>query len=57
MIQRVGQRPRAELDLLKQFVYFAEEGDLDLAERFLAAVDATCLQLADYPRLGVLYDS
>ena len=57
MIQRVGQRPRAELDLLEQFIYFAEEGGLALAERNFAAVDATCFQLADHPPIGVLYDA
>ena len=57
MISRIDQRPRARLDLLEQFIYFAEEGDLDLAERYLAAVNATCLQLAEHPLIGMHYDS
>ena len=57
MIPPVSQRPRARLDLLEQFVYFGEQAGLDLAERYLSPVDATCLQLVDHPRSGVLYDS
>ena len=56
MIPRVTQRPRARLDLLEQFVYFGEQSGVELAERYFAAVDATCLRLADYPESGVLYD-
>jgi plasmid stabilization system protein ParE len=57
MIARVTLRPRARLDLLEQFVYFGEQSSRELAERYIAAVDATCLQLTDHPRSGVLYDS
>jgi toxin ParE1/3/4 len=57
MISPVTQRPRARLDLLEQFVYFGEQAGAELAERYFAAVDATCLQLADHPQSGVLYDS
>jgi toxin ParE1/3/4 len=57
MISPVTQRPRARLDLLEQFVYFGEQAGAHLAERYFAAVEATCLQLVDYPRSGVLYDS
>jgi len=39
MISPVTQRPRARLDLLEQFVYFAEQADVDLAERYFTAVD------------------
>jgi len=57
MIQPVTQRPRARLDLLEQFIYFGEQEGIGLAERYLAAVDTTCLLLVDHPRSGVLYDS
>jgi plasmid stabilization system protein ParE len=57
MISPVTQRPRARLDLLEQFVYFGEQAGVDLAERYFAAVDATCLQLLDHPQSGILYDS
>ena len=56
MIPPVTQRPRARLDLLEQFVYFGEQASVDLAERYFAAVHATCLQLVDHPRSGVMYD-
>jgi toxin ParE1/3/4 len=57
MISPVTQRPRARLDLLEQFVYLGEQAGVDLAERYFAAVDATCLQLLDHPQSGILYDS
>src|SRR5438309_269259 len=38
----VTQRPRARLDLLEQFVYFGEHGGVELAERYLSAVETTC---------------
>ena len=43
--------------MLEQFVYFGEQASVELAERYFAAVDATCLQLVDHPSRGVLYDS
>ena len=51
----VSYRPSARLDLLEQFVYFAEEATLELADRFTAAVDATCVQLRTHPRSGTAY--
>jgi len=57
MIPRVTQRPRARLDLLEQFVYFSEEANVALAERYYAAVDQTCSMLVNQPHAGVLYDS
>ena len=57
MILPVTQRPRARLDLLEQFLYFGDQASVELAERYFAAVDATCLHLADHPLSGVLYDS
>jgi toxin ParE1/3/4 len=57
MVRPVTQRPRARLDLLDQFVYLGEQGGIELAERYLAAVDDTSLQLLNGPRVGRLYDS
>jgi toxin ParE1/3/4 len=57
MIPAVTQRPRARLDLLEQFVYFGEQASVELAERYFAAVDQTCLQLLKHPQSGTLYDS
>lgn len=53
----VTQRPRARLDLLEQFVYFGEQNSVELAERYLAAIDITCRLLADHPKSGAGYDS
>ena len=52
MIPSVIYRPRARLDLLDQFEYFDEQASLKLAERYLAAVRKTCLQLARHPLSG-----
>ncbi len=38
-------------------VRLAEQASVELAERYFAAMNATCLQLVDHPRSGVLYDS
>lgn len=57
MTPPVNQRPRARLDLLEQFVYFGEQAGVELAERYFAVIDTTCLQLVKHPRSGMLYDS
>lgn len=57
MILSVTQRPRARVDLLEQFVYFGEAENVELAERFLVAVDETCALLVKQPRIGGSYDS
>jgi toxin ParE1/3/4 len=53
----VTQRPRARLDLLEQFVYFGEQAGVELAERYLEAVEQTCLQLVRTPQIGREYDA
>ena len=50
MIPPVAQRPRARLDLLEQFVYLGEQSSVELAERYFAAVDETCLQIVKHPK-------
>ena len=50
-------RPRARLDLLEQFLYLAEQATVEVAERYIAAVDQTCGRLAKQPRSGTPYDS
>ncbi len=57
MTAPVTQRPRARLDLLEQFVYFAGEADIELAERYYAAVAQTCGLLAGQPLAGAAYES
>ncbi len=50
-------RPRARLDVFEQFVYFGEHANVELAERYVAAVDESCRQLVKHPNMGRLYDS
>lgn len=57
MSRSITQRPRARIDLLEQFVYFGEHANLELADRYLAAVQTTCLHLAKHPMTGSLYDT
>jgi toxin ParE1/3/4 len=57
MISSVNQRPRARLDALEQFVYFGEQAGVDVAERYLDALDKTCALLAQQPQVGRAYDS
>ena len=57
MIPPVRHRPRARLDLLEQFVCFGEQTSVELAERYVAAVEATLSRLAGQPHAGALYDS
>lgn len=51
----IAIRPRARLDLLEQFVYLAEKENVELAERFLAAVEATFERIAAHPLAGLRY--
>jgi len=39
-------------DVERQFEWYAVNADWDIAERYLAAVEATCQLLAQHPRLG-----
>jgi len=44
---------RAEQDMTLQYRWYLENADLDVAERYLAAVHDTILQIAELPELGV----
>ena len=57
MTDPVSQRIRARADLLEQFVYFCEQASPDVAERYFAAVEETCMLLANQHHSGRLYDS
>jgi plasmid stabilization system protein ParE len=43
---------RAETDLTHQYLWYLEHADADVAERFLAAFDATVYRLAEQPLMG-----
>ena len=53
MSGRVVRRAQAERDVIKHFVYLAEQADLDTARRFRNAVESACLLLSETPGLGV----
>jgi toxin ParE1/3/4 len=57
MISPVTHRPQARVDLLEQFVWFGERSGVDLAERYFAAVEATCQRLASFPHSGTPYEA
>jgi toxin ParE1/3/4 len=57
MIGPITQRPRSRLDLLEQFVYLGEEASVEIAERYLAAVEETCARLAAQSLRGAPYNS
>ena len=44
---------RAEQDLTLQYQWYLQNADLDVAERYLAAVDKTIRSLAAQPDLGM----
>jgi plasmid stabilization system protein ParE len=41
-------------DIEKQFEWYAQNARLEIAERYLDAVEATCNLLGQYPQLGPL---
>ncbi|MBI4904741.1 MAG: type II toxin-antitoxin system RelE/ParE family toxin [Acidobacteria bacterium] len=57
MTDPVTHRSRARLDVLEQFLYLAEEGNVEIAERYLAALEETCALLLEFPNSGTRYDS
>ena len=44
---------RAEQDMTLQYQWYAENADLEVAERYLMAVDDTIQRLASHPELGI----
>lgn len=53
MKRQVRIRPRADRDLDDAADYYAKEGGIELAVRFLSAVERTWTMLADRPHSGV----
>ena len=52
MSGKVYRRTEAKRDLVKHFVYLAEEADLETAQRFRQATEEACRLLAEMPELG-----
>ena len=51
---RILRRVPAKRDIIEHFVFIAEAGGLETAERFLDSVSNTLEELARMPRMGVL---
>jgi plasmid stabilization system protein ParE len=52
MSLRVENYPRAESDLEQQYDWYLEHADLEIAERYLKAFDASVATLAVHPGMG-----
>ena len=50
----VQKREPARRDLTEQFIWYAENAGMDVAERFLHGVDSTLRQLSRTPKIGAL---
>lgn len=48
----VRKRESAKRDLIAQWVWYAENADIETADRFLAATDSTASMLARQPESG-----
>jgi toxin ParE1/3/4 len=51
-VSLVRKRESAKRDLIAQWVYYAENADIDTTDRFLAAAEATASMLAAQPDAG-----
>ena len=49
---RVRKREAAKLDLVAQWLWYAEHGSVEVADRFLSAVEGTLRLLAAQPESG-----
>jgi toxin ParE1/3/4 len=49
----VRKREAAKRDLIEQFVWYAENASVEVADRFLQAADATLDRLAEAPQSGI----
>ena len=52
---RVLKREGAKRDLVAQWVWYAENADIEVADRFLAATEATLNLLASQPESGASF--
>lgn len=49
---RILKREAAKRDLVAQWVWYAENADIEIADRFLTAVERTLTLLAAQPEMG-----
>jgi toxin ParE1/3/4 len=52
-VARVIKREAARRDLIAQWVWYAENGGVELADRFLASVETTLELVLLHPEIGV----
>jgi toxin ParE1/3/4 len=51
-VSGIQKRETAKRDLTEQFIWYAENAGIGVAEHFLNAVDSTLAQLSQMPRIG-----
>jgi toxin ParE1/3/4 len=52
-VARVLKREAAKRDLIAQWVWYAENASIEIADRFLTAADSTLRALARQPETGI----
>jgi toxin ParE1/3/4 len=52
---RALKREAAKRDLIHQWIWYAENASIEIADRFLAAVESTLRLLATQPESGALF--
>lgn len=50
---QIRKREAAKRDLIAQWVWYAENAGVEIADRFLAAVESTAATFAEYPKSGI----
>ena len=53
-MNRVFKREQAKRDLIEQFVWYAENASIELADKFLSSAEATLAALAAAPETGAV---
>jgi toxin ParE1/3/4 len=53
----IYRRPRADRDLIEHYVYLADHAGVDVADRYLACVEASFAVIAEQPHIGVAIDT
>ena len=54
-MSHIRKRNAAKLDLIEQFVWYAENAGLAVADRFLAAADSSLEHLSRAPESGITF--
>ncbi|MEE9404295.1 MAG: type II toxin-antitoxin system RelE/ParE family toxin [Algisphaera sp.] len=54
-MSQITRSPLARIDLIEQYQWYAQQGDIELGERFLDAAELTFLDLLESPLKGAEY--